>query len=105
MKVSQKIKLAASADTVWAYIRDFYNAAEWQPHITSAEKGKIEGERVWLRNPDGSRMYTMSSSERKIGDVWEIPYINPVATERLAQRAEHFGLPGLPGASLPLGRK
>jgi hypothetical protein len=66
---------------------------------------KIEGERVWLRNPDGSRMYTMSSSERKIGDVWEIPYINPVATERLAQRAEHFGLPGLPGASLPLGRK
>ena len=48
MKVSQKIKLAASADTVWAYIRDFYNAAEWQPHITSAEKGKIEGERVVL---------------------------------------------------------
>jgi carbon monoxide dehydrogenase subunit G len=46
MKVSQKVKLAASADTVWNYVRDFYNAAEWQPHIASAEKGKIEGERV-----------------------------------------------------------
>jgi hypothetical protein len=48
MKVSQKVKLAASADTVWAYVREFYNAAEWQPHITSAEKGKVEGERVVL---------------------------------------------------------
>ena len=46
MKVSQKVKLAASADTVWSYVRQFYNAAEWQPHIASAEKGKIEGERV-----------------------------------------------------------
>lgn len=46
MKVSQKIKLAASADDVWAYVRDFYNAAEWQPHIASAKKGDIEGERV-----------------------------------------------------------
>lgn len=44
---------------------------------------KIEGERVWLKNEDGSLMYAMGSAERKIGDVWEIPYINPVASERI----------------------
>ena len=44
---------------------------------------KIEGERVWLRNDEGKRIYAMSSPDRKIGDVWEVPYINPVATERL----------------------
>ena len=46
MKVSQTIKLDASADTVWAYVRDFYNAAEWQPHMISAKKGDKDGERV-----------------------------------------------------------
>lgn len=44
---------------------------------------KINGKRVWLKNADDSLMYTMGSSERKVGDVWEIPYINPVANERL----------------------
>jgi DNA modification methylase len=44
---------------------------------------KIEGERVWLRDENGKRLYEMSKSETKIGDVWEIPYINPVASERL----------------------
>ena len=44
---------------------------------------KIEGERVWLRDDEGKRVYAMSSPDRKIGDVWEVPYINPVATERL----------------------
>ena len=44
---------------------------------------KIEGRRVWLRDDEGNRIYAMSSSERKIGDVWEVPYINPVASERL----------------------
>ncbi|MBN2286039.1 MAG: hypothetical protein JXI43_06300 [Tissierellales bacterium] len=44
---------------------------------------KINGKRVWLKNEDGSLMYEMGSGERKVGDVWEIPYINPVATERL----------------------
>lgn len=44
---------------------------------------KVAGERVWLRNEDGSRMYAMGAAERKIGDVWEVPYINPVSTERL----------------------
>ena len=44
---------------------------------------KIEGRRIWLRDSEGKRVYAMSSSERKIGDVWEVPYINPVASERL----------------------
>ncbi|MDI4655333.1 SRPBCC family protein [Xanthobacter autotrophicus] len=46
MKVVQNIKLANPADEVWNYVRDFYNAAEWQPHINSAEKGAKEGERI-----------------------------------------------------------
>ena len=44
---------------------------------------KIEGRRVWLRDKKGKRIYAMSSTETKIGDVWEVPYINPVASERL----------------------
>ncbi|MCG2778714.1 MAG: hypothetical protein L6406_23810 [Desulfobacterales bacterium] len=44
---------------------------------------KIAGKRVWLKNEDGSLMYKMSASDRKVGDVWEVPYINPVASERL----------------------
>ena len=44
---------------------------------------KIEGKRVWLRDSEGKRVYAMSSAETKIGDVWEVPYINPVASERL----------------------
>ena len=43
---------------------------------------KIDGERVWLRDEDGKRLYQESASERPLGDVWEIPIINPVATER-----------------------
>ena len=44
---------------------------------------KIEGRRVWLRDEKGERVYAMSSAETKLGDVWEVPYINPVASERL----------------------
>ena len=44
---------------------------------------KIEGRRVWLRDDKGERIYAMSSAQRKVGDVWEVPYINPVASERL----------------------
>ena len=44
---------------------------------------KIGGERVWLKNPDGSLMYAKGNTERPIGDVWTIPIINPVAAERL----------------------
>ena len=44
---------------------------------------KIGGERVWLRDEEGNRRYSMGNSETKVGDVWEIPYINPVASERL----------------------
>jgi SAM-dependent methyltransferase len=44
---------------------------------------KIEGKRVWIRDGDGNRVYAMGSAETKVGDVWEVPYINPVAQERL----------------------
>ena len=44
---------------------------------------KIDGERVWLKNPDGSLMYADGAKERPVGDVWTIPIINPVASERL----------------------
>ena len=44
---------------------------------------KIEGKRVWLKNPDGTLMYAMGNTERPVGDVWTIPIINPVASERL----------------------
>lgn len=43
---------------------------------------KIEGKRVWLRDEEGNRIYKQSESHRSIGDVWEIPIINPVASER-----------------------
>lgn len=44
---------------------------------------KIDGERVWLRDAEGKRLYKESEDHRKLGDVWTIPIINPVATERL----------------------
>ena len=44
---------------------------------------KVQGTRVWLRDEQGKRVYAMSKSETKLGDVWEVPYINPVASERL----------------------
>lgn len=44
---------------------------------------KIEGQRVWLRDEEGNRIYEMGKAETKIGDVWEVPYINPMAAERL----------------------
>jgi DNA modification methylase len=44
---------------------------------------KVDGERVWLKNEDGSLMYAEGATERPIGDVWTIPIINPVASERL----------------------
>lgn len=44
---------------------------------------KVEGKRVWLKNDDGSLMYAPGAAERPIGDVWNIPIINPVASERL----------------------
>ncbi|EQB00916.1 site-specific DNA-methyltransferase [Sphingobium sp. HDIP04] len=44
---------------------------------------KIDGARVWLRDDDGKRLYKESEDDRKLGDVWTLPIINPVATERL----------------------
>lgn len=43
---------------------------------------KIEGQRVWLRDGEGNRIYQESSPDRSLGDVWTIPIINPVASER-----------------------
>lgn len=44
---------------------------------------KIGGKRVWLTNEDGSLRYEEGKETRPVGDVWNIPIINPVATERL----------------------
>lgn len=44
---------------------------------------KVDGERIWLRDADGKRLYRPSRETRPIGDVWSIPIINPVASERL----------------------
>lgn len=44
---------------------------------------KIDGKRVWLRDEDGKRKYAQSAETRPVGDVWRIPIINPVASERL----------------------
>lgn len=48
MKVSQTVSLNAPATEVWNYVRDFYNFAEWQPHIVSTERGANPGERKVL---------------------------------------------------------
>jgi DNA modification methylase len=39
------------------------------------------GKNEWLRGSDGKYLY-QRSSEKDAGDVWEIPVINPMATER-----------------------
>jgi site-specific DNA-methyltransferase (adenine-specific)/adenine-specific DNA-methyltransferase len=44
---------------------------------------KIGGKRVWLRDKAGKRLYQQSRETRPVGDVWNIPIINPVANERL----------------------
>jgi DNA modification methylase len=44
---------------------------------------KIDGKRVWLRDEEGDRLYQDSQPTRPIGDVWTIPIINPVASERV----------------------
>ena len=43
---------------------------------------KIQGKRVWLRDENGKRLYQQSESERPLGDVWTVPIINPMASER-----------------------
>jgi DNA modification methylase len=49
---------------------------------------KIEGKRIWLRDEDGKRKYQESRPERSLGDVWTIPIINPVASERTGYRTQ-----------------
>ena len=43
---------------------------------------KIGGERIWLRDADGKRLYRNSSTKR-VGDVWPLPIINPMSKERV----------------------
>lgn len=43
---------------------------------------KVDGKRVWLKDENGKNLYQESASERPIGDVWTVPIINPVASER-----------------------
>ena len=43
---------------------------------------KIDSKRVWLKDEQGKRLYQESHPERPLGDVWVIPIINPVASER-----------------------
>jgi DNA modification methylase len=43
---------------------------------------KIGGERIWLRDEMGNRIYK-ESEKKRIGDVWDIPIINPMSKERL----------------------
>lgn len=46
MELSQSVKLRAPAAEVWSYVSDFYNYAEWQPHIAAIERGEKDGERL-----------------------------------------------------------
>jgi len=42
---------------------------------------KVAGKRIWLRTEAGVRMYK-KSKEKRIGDVWDLPIINPMSNER-----------------------
>lgn len=69
MRVSETTELKASASDVWAFIRDVYNAASWQPHIASIERGAKEGERI-VHMKRGNvvldRVVEMDDSARKL---------------------------------------
>jgi adenine-specific DNA-methyltransferase len=75
-------------DTLLVYVK----GEQWQhtPLMRPVKKQKLQpvtqkinGERIWQRDEDGKRVYEMGRPETKVGDVWEVPYINPVASERL----------------------
>ncbi len=81
-------KLDGRHDTLFWYGRGtghVFNAI----HLPVKEKKlqpvtqKIGGKRVWLRDDSGNRRYQESRDTRPVGDVWTIPIINPVASERL----------------------
>lgn len=44
---------------------------------------KVGGQRIWLRDENGKRLYQSSRETRPVGDTWTLPIINPVARERL----------------------
>lgn len=43
---------------------------------------KVGGKRMWLRDAAGRRLYKKSVMKR-IGDVWDLPIINPMSKERI----------------------
>jgi len=81
-------KLDGRHDTLFWYGRGRYHIFS-RIHMPVKEKKlqpvtqKIDGERVWLRDKKGKRLYQESSDTRPVGDIWTIPIINPVAVERL----------------------
>jgi site-specific DNA-methyltransferase (adenine-specific)/adenine-specific DNA-methyltransferase len=65
---------------------------------------KRDGKRIWLRDKKGKRLYAMSKETRPVGDVWNIPIINPVASERLGyptQKPEALAARVLESSSKP----
>jgi len=49
---------------------------------------KVKGQRLWLRDKEGKRVYEMGRPETKLGDVWDVPYINPMASERVGYETQ-----------------
>ena len=86
MKVSQTVTLNASADQVWTYVRDFYNFAEWQPHITSIERGVNPGERKVLMKRGNTvldRIHTLDDAEMVLAYEMVPDQILPPGVPRL----------------------
>jgi site-specific DNA-methyltransferase (adenine-specific)/adenine-specific DNA-methyltransferase len=69
---------AAGSNHVFERVHEPVRERKLQP-VTQ----KIGGKRVWLRDKNGDRLYAQSRETRPVGDVWNIPIINPVADERL----------------------
>lgn len=75
-------------DTLYVYGKSEYHTYHPQFKPVKVRKlqpvtQKIDSKRVWLRDEEGKRQYALSAEDRRIGDVWEIPIINPMASERL----------------------
>lgn len=85
--------LPASADQVWAYIRDFSNLAEWHPMIAGSEmesgSGDVVGSVRRLTGTGGEtfreRLVTMDDGERTCAyDLFESPF--PIRSYRATMR-------------------
>lgn len=78
-------------DTILWYARDGHTFNVLKEPVKLAKPQpvtkKVGGERIWLRDDEGNRLYR-DSSDKNIGDVWPIPIINPMAKERLGYRTQ-----------------